>query len=130
LEQLGVELSLRLVVDAPGGTLTPEIKAALGTHKNTLLALLAGVEPGPHLLRTVPALPPWPPRPDELADWPIPWRERWGRLANALEARGMPWPQCEAEAFEQVKVEMRVGAATVQAGLAIDLPNGDRQSMT
>ena len=31
---------------------------------------------------------PWPPRPAELASWPLAWRERWGWLANDLEARG------------------------------------------
>ncbi len=48
---------------------------------------------------------PWPPRPDELASWPLEWRERWGSLANDLEARGTPWPQSEVEAFRQVKGE-------------------------
>jgi hypothetical protein len=45
----------------------------------------------------------WPPRPDELRSWPVGWRERWGMLANDLEARGIPWPQSEAEAFRRVK---------------------------
>jgi hypothetical protein len=48
-------------------------------------------------------LMPWPPRPAELANWPLAWRERWGRLANDLEAQGTPFPQSEAEAFRQVK---------------------------
>ncbi len=56
---------------------------------------------------------PWPPRPDELASWPVAWRERWGHLANDLEARGTPWPQSEAEAFRQVKGEMEAGPATL-----------------
>jgi TubC N-terminal docking domain len=47
LERLGVKLSLRLVVDAPAGALTPEVKAALATHKPALLALLAGPAPAP-----------------------------------------------------------------------------------
>jgi hypothetical protein len=44
LEQLsehGVRVSLRLVVDAPRGALSEEIKAALATHKPLLLMHLA-----------------------------------------------------------------------------------------
>jgi hypothetical protein len=51
-----------------------------------------------------------PPRPAELADWPISWRERWGRLANDLEARGTPFPESEAQAFRHVKIEIGAGA--------------------
>jgi hypothetical protein len=51
-------------------------------------------------------LAPWPPRPAELADWPVEWRERWGRLANELEDQGMPFPQHEIEAFRRVKTEI------------------------
>jgi hypothetical protein len=43
LDRLGVKLSLRLVVDAPTGALTPEIKSALVNHKPDLLSRLAGV---------------------------------------------------------------------------------------
>jgi hypothetical protein len=53
LDRLGVKLSLRLVVDAPAGVLTEELKAALAAHKPRLLALLAGVDD-----RTGPAGPP------------------------------------------------------------------------
>ena len=59
---------------------------------------------------------PWPPRPDELASWPLAWRERWGALANHLEARGTSWPQSEAESFRRVKAEMEAGASAVQVG--------------
>ena len=34
----------------------------------------------------------WPPRPADLARWPIPWRERWGKLSNELEELGMKFP--------------------------------------
>jgi hypothetical protein len=44
LDRLGVRLSLRLVVDAPAGVMTPEILAALVAHKPRLLALLTGVD--------------------------------------------------------------------------------------
>jgi len=40
LDRLEVKLSLRLVVDAPAGTLTSEVRDALATHKPTLLARL------------------------------------------------------------------------------------------
>ena len=42
----------------------------------------------------------WPPRPTELADWPIPRRQRWGELANAFEDQGVPFPESERRAFE------------------------------
>ena len=51
----------------------------------------------------------WPPRPAELADWPIAWRERWGRLANDLGGQGTLFPDSEAQAFRQVKAEMESG---------------------
>jgi hypothetical protein len=41
LDARGVRLSVRLVVDAPRGVLTPEIKAALADHKSLLLLRLA-----------------------------------------------------------------------------------------
>jgi hypothetical protein len=55
---------------------------------------------------------PWPPRPAELAEWPIPWRKRWGQLANQFKVEGIPFPHCEIEAFRIVKREMeQPGAA-------------------
>jgi hypothetical protein len=54
------------------------------------------------------ALPPWPPRPAELADWPIEWRERWGRSAKRLQDEGVPWPEHERQAFERTKAEMEL----------------------
>jgi hypothetical protein len=42
----------------------------------------------------------------ELARWPIPWRESWGRLANKLQDQGIPWPEHERRAFDQIKAEM------------------------
>ena len=94
LERLGVKLSLRLVVDAPAGAMTPEVKEALATHKSTLLALLVGAYTSPD-----PSTPGWPPRPGELSTWPIPWHERWVELANGLQDAGVPWPQHEQLAF-------------------------------
>ncbi len=40
LEARGVKLSLRLVVDAPRGVMTDQIKTALAVHKPALLARL------------------------------------------------------------------------------------------
>lgn len=40
-----------------------------------------------------------------LADWPIRWRERWGRRANALEAQGLSWRAAEVLAFAEVQEE-------------------------
>src|SRR5262249_8978933 len=60
-----------------------------------------------HIYREAPTEPtkPWPPRPPELARWPIEWREKWGRLANQLEDEGVPFPESERRAFQQVKAE-------------------------
>lgn len=40
-----------------------------------------------------------------LARWPIKWRERWGRRANALEDLGMSWREAEIRAFSEVSAE-------------------------
>jgi hypothetical protein len=98
LDRLGIVLSVRgdrLRWAAPPGAMTPEVVAALATHKPALLRLLAG-EPSA----------PWPLRPAELAEWPVEWRARWGLLANALQDQAIPWPEHERQAFDQIKVEM------------------------
>jgi hypothetical protein len=124
----------RLHYRAPAGVLTPEIKAELATHKPALLAVLAGVasahdgppariDPGPAAVpeatdetnaddveQPPPAEsatpPPWPPRPAELAEWPVEWRAKWGVRANELQDQGIPWPEHERQAFYMVKAEM------------------------
>jgi hypothetical protein len=48
----------------------------------------------------------WPPRPAELASWPVEWRARWGRLANELQDAGIGWPEHERQAFHMVEAEM------------------------
>jgi len=74
LEARGVKLSLRLVVDAPRGVMTDQIKAALAAHKPTLLARLGRDAQWEHLAsqRWGPALndQPEPPR-----GWPRPLRD-------------------------------------------------------
>jgi site-specific DNA-methyltransferase (adenine-specific) len=94
-------------------------------HKPDLLSIFGALSPGwvvaadgtveprtpsPSGTEAPAASMPWPPRPAELADWPLAWRERWGRLANDLEARGAPFPDSEAEAFRRVKAEMEADA--------------------
>ena len=53
--------------------------------------------------------PPWPPRPSALAEWSLSRRQRWGELANAFEDRGVPFPDSERQAFDEVKAEERDG---------------------
>src|SRR4051812_31675689 len=38
----------------------------------------------------------------ELAEWPLKWRERWGRRANALEDQGLKWKEAEVRAFIEI----------------------------
>ena len=45
-----------------------------------------------------------------LATWPDHWRERWGRLANALEDRGISWRDAESRAFVEIWSEFRASA--------------------
>ena len=45
-----------------------------------------------------------------LATWPDYWRERWGRLANALEDRGISWRDAESRAFVEVWSQYRASA--------------------
>jgi site-specific DNA-methyltransferase (adenine-specific) len=115
LDRLGVRLSLRgdrLVADAPAGSLTGEIKAALLAHKPALVALLArgndrtDAAGPPAGEPTRPARPDgWGPPPADrswrriVAHWPIEWRERWGRRANELQDRGQPWDAAEWIAY-------------------------------
>ena len=44
-------------------------------------------------------------RPDSLARWPIPDRQRWGELANQMEAEGVSWQEAERRAYETVRGE-------------------------
>jgi hypothetical protein len=115
LDRLGVKLSLRLVVDAPVGVMTEELKAALLAHKPRLLALLAGVDDGTGPTGSPVSEPIRPAGPAELgpppADrgwrravelWPVEWRERWGRCANALQDAGAPWDVAEWITFQEL----------------------------
>jgi hypothetical protein len=42
-----------------------------------------------------------------VADWPIEWREQWGRRANDLEETGLSWRDAETQAFVEVWYEQR-----------------------
>lgn len=44
-----------------------------------------------------------PPRLSELSTWTIPWREAWGWRANEIEDAGVPWPDHEVQAFDEMK---------------------------
>jgi hypothetical protein len=45
-----------------------------------------------------------------LAEWPVEWRERWGRRANDLEASGLTWRDAEGRAFVEVWNEWRLAS--------------------
>ena len=47
-----------------------------------------------------------------VAEWPVEWRERWGRRANALEEKGLTWRDAEAQAFVEVWSEVRAQQST------------------
>jgi hypothetical protein len=42
-----------------------------------------------------------------VAGWPVEWRERWGRRANALEENGLSWRDAETQAFVEVWNQVR-----------------------
>jgi hypothetical protein len=46
-----------------------------------------------------------------VAEWPVEWRERWGRRANALEDNGLSWRDAETQAFVEVWNQLRVQQA-------------------
>jgi hypothetical protein len=47
-----------------------------------------------------------------VAEWPVEWRERWGRRANELEEKGLSWRDAEAQAFVEVWTEVRAQQST------------------
>jgi hypothetical protein len=174
----GVKLSLRLVVDAPRGAMTDELRRALADHKPSLLARLGreaeweylstlrwgpalsdqpeDLEDGPYPYalaergavqnESIPleATPPPPAEPDMeqrelgappygfrpepipaprvwhkvLGWWPIPWRQKWGDRAEALQAAGKPWQEAEWQAFRETLDQIQAAEA---AGEEIEL---------
>jgi hypothetical protein len=120
-ELCGITLSVRdgkLIATAPTGVVTPEAKAAIQAHKPALLAMLADDqanlpsqpagdgEPLTKLTKTV-----WPPRPSELACWPIAWRQRWADRAEAHQAAGLGWQEAERLAYQATREEIRQARA-------------------
>jgi hypothetical protein len=102
LVRLGIILSAledELVVDAPVGVLTPDLKAALVTHKAALLGQLTGVVP-----RSAPSAGAgWRQR---VACWPVEWRQRWADRAEACQAAGTAWDAAEWRAFQETIEEI------------------------
>jgi hypothetical protein len=56
-----------------------------------------------------------------VADWPLEWRERWGRRANQLEEDGLSWRDAETQAFIEVWALYRQHQS--QAAPASELPS-------
>ena len=42
-----------------------------------------------------------------VANWPVEWREQWGRRANSLEESGLSWRDAETQAFVEVWNQLR-----------------------
>jgi hypothetical protein len=54
-----------------------------------------------------------------VAEWPVEWRERWGRRANALEEKGLSWRDAEAQAFVEVWNDVRAQQQAAQPATAV-----------
>ena len=100
---MGVELSVdgeEIHFRARPGTLTPKLRSSLLAHKAEILAELAGQTP--RMLE----LDSWPPRPLVLAGWPVWLRARWGLRSAEFEDAGVPWPESERQAFDEVRASV------------------------
>lgn len=42
-----------------------------------------------------------------VANWPVEWREQWGRRANSLEESGLSWRDAETQSFVEVWNQLR-----------------------
>jgi hypothetical protein len=42
-----------------------------------------------------------------VANWPVEWREQWGKRANSLEESGLSWRDAETQAFVEVWNQLR-----------------------
>jgi hypothetical protein len=134
LDALDVRLSARLVVDAPAGALSPELRDALAGYKPLLLEQVVRemARPEPPTRREGPEARapdsldspsssdrakdrPWR---EQLPGWSAPWREGWGRKANYLEERhGLAPLAAEAQAFNEVAELKRSGDLSDDAGV-------------
>ena len=60
-----------------------------------------------------------------VAEWPVEWRERWGRRANALEEKGLSWRDAEAQAFVEIWQEVR-SQQNSAAAASLNSPDPER----
>jgi hypothetical protein len=109
----------QLKYDAPSTGIPSPLREQLRQHKQAVIEFLAPTAPPrmPTLVVDEPtpvdwvgqspalAVVSWPPRPVELSRWPIAWRERWGHRSNQLQDEGVPWPDHERQAFDEVQAE-------------------------
>jgi len=61
-----------------------------------------------------------------VAEWPVEWRERWGRRANALEESGLSWRDAEAQAFVEIWNEIRAHQAKHAATVTMASADAER----
>ena len=61
-----------------------------------------------------------------VADWPIEFREQWGRRANALEESGLSWRDAETQAFVEVWKLVRHRHPTQSPETAIAAASAER----
>ncbi len=113
LDARDVHLAIRLVVDAPRGSIDDPIRAALFDHRAGLLERLAQPLIASKDVRPNQDLAPEPPRTDDaipdravwravLATWSDAERERWGLRTAALEDQGLAWNVAEWRAFLEI----------------------------
>ena len=95
---LDVDDDGRLIIQGPESAVG--LVRMIGERKSGVIAALTPVRSSP---------PPAPPDirfHDELASWPIPWREAWGWVTNAIEdarkAEGMPTGGSGLAAFAEI----------------------------
>jgi hypothetical protein len=60
-----------------------------------------------------------------VANWPVEWREQWGRRANLLEEGGLSWRDAETQAFVEVWNQLR-NHSPERPGEAIPVTNAER----
>jgi hypothetical protein len=100
----------RLSVHGPKGAVGLA-RLVLGQKADILAALEAESPPATLPEAAAAGLPPWPPRPAELIEWPVEWRARWGQLANEQEDQGVPFPDSVRRAYHLVEAEMDAARA-------------------
>jgi len=61
-----------------------------------------------------------------VAEWPLEYREQWGRRANALEESGLSWRDAETQAFVEVWKLVRHQHTADSPETALDTANAER----